>query len=150
MAYNSRLNGAIGVCIFAILAVALTGCVERKLTINTEPQGALVALNDEEIGISPVTVAFKWYGDYKVRIIKDGYAIVNTHRKLDAPAHDGFPLDFFYEVLWPGLVVDEYEWTFALPEYQPPARQDLLDASRKLKKAAEEEEALETSPETDK
>ncbi len=150
MANNRRLNGVLGFCILDILSDAQTGCVERKLTINTEPQGALVALNDEEIGISPVTVEFNWYGDYKVRIIKDGYAIVNTHRKLDAPAHDGFPLDFFYEVLWPGLVVDEYEWTFALPKYQPPARQDLIDASRKLKKAAEEEDSLETSPETDK
>ena len=150
MANNSRLNRALGVCIFAILAISQTGCVERKLTINTEPQGALVALNDEEIGISPVTVEFNWYGDYKVRIIKDGYAIVNTHRKLDAPAHDGFPLDFFYEVLWPGLVVDEYEWTFALPKYQAPARQDLIDSAQQLKKAAEEEQKLETSPETDK
>ena len=150
MAYNSRLNRALLVCIFGILAFSQTGCVERKLTINTEPQGALVALNDEEIGISPVTVEFNWYGDYKVRLIKDGYGIVNTHRKLDAPRHDGFPLDFFYEVLWPGLVVDEYEWTFALAEYQPPARQDLIDASRRLKKVAEQEQPLGTSDETDK
>ena len=150
MANNSRLKWTLLACIFAILAISQTGCVERKLTINTKPQGALVALNDEEIGISPVTVEFNWYGDYKVRIIKDGYGIVNTNRKLDAPAHDGFPLDFFYEVLWPGLVVDEYEWTFALPKYQPPARQDLIDASRKLKKAAEEEETLEASPGTEK
>ncbi len=150
MANNSRLNRALLVCIFGILAVSQTGCVERKLTINTEPQGALVALNDEEIGTSPVTVEFNWYGDYKVRLIKDGYEIVNTHRKLDAPAHDGFPLDFFYEVLWPGLVVDEYEWTFALPEYQAPARQDLIDSAQQLKKAAEQEDTLETSPETDK
>ena len=150
MAYNSRLNRTLLVCIFGILAVSQTGCVERKLTINTEPQGALVVLNDEEIGTSPVTVEFNWYGDYKVRIAKDGYGIVNTHRKLDAPAHDGFPLDFFYEVLWPGLVVDEYEWTFALTKYQPPARQDLIDASRRLRKAAEQEQPLETSPETNK
>ncbi len=150
MAYNSRLNRTLLVCIFGILAVAQTGCVERKLTINTEPQGALVVLNDEEIGTSPVTVEFDWYGDYKVRIEKDGYGIVNTHRKLDAPAHDGFPLDFFYEVLWPGLVVDEYEWKFTLAKYQAPPRQDLIDASRRLKKAAEQEQPLETSPETDK
>ena len=150
MAYNSRLNRTFLVCIIVILAVSQTGCVERKLTINTDPQGALVALNDEEIGISPVTVEFNWYGDYKVRLIKDGYGIVNTHRKLDAPAHDRFPLDFFYGVLWPGLVVDEYEWTFALPKYQPPLRRDLIDGSRRLKKAADYQQTLETSPETDK
>lgn len=150
MAYNSRLNRTFLVCIIVILAVSQTGCVERKLTINTDPQGALVVLNDEEIGISPVTVEFNWYGDYKVRLSKDGYGIVNTHRKLAAPRHDHFPLDFFYEVLWPGLVVDEYEWTFALPQYQPPLRQDLIDSSRRLKKAANYQQALETRPDTDK
>jgi len=46
-----------------IAALLLTGCVERKLTINTEPAGAMVTLNDEQIGESPVTVTFNWYGD---------------------------------------------------------------------------------------
>ncbi len=150
MAYNSRLNRTFLVCIIVILAVSQTGCVERKLTINTEPQGAIVALNDEEIGTSPVTVEFNWYGDYKVRVEKDGYEIVNTHRKLDAPAHDGFPLDFFYEVLWPGSVVDEYEWTFALTQFKAPSREDLIEASRQLKKEAQEESLPETGPGTNK
>lgn len=150
MAYNSRLNRALWVCVFGVSVVLLSGCVERKLTINTEPQGALVALNDEEIGTSPVTVGFNWYGDYKVRIEKDGYEIVNTHRKLDAPAHDGFPLDFFYEVLWPGSIVDEYEWTFALTEFKAPSREDLIEASRRLKKRAQEESLPETGPGTNK
>ncbi|MEZ6082644.1 MAG: hypothetical protein R3E58_01500 [Phycisphaerae bacterium] len=33
-----------------IVALINTGCVRRTLTINTEPQGALIWLNDEEIG----------------------------------------------------------------------------------------------------
>ena len=36
------------------------GCVDRKLTINTSPSGALVYLNDEEIGVSPVTTSFNF------------------------------------------------------------------------------------------
>jgi len=147
---DGRLNRALGALVFGMLAVFTGGCVERRLTINTEPQGALVALNDEEIGISPVTVEFNWYGDYKVRLIKDGYEIVNTHRKLDAPPHDGFPLDFFYEVLWPGQVVDEYEWTFALNKLQPPSRQELIEASQALRKAAVQEDSAGTALETDK
>ena len=74
---------------------ALSGCVERTLTINTQPQGATVLLNDEEIGTSPVTVSFNWYGDYRVQCIKPGYEILETHRLLEAPPHDTFPFDFF-------------------------------------------------------
>jgi len=114
------------------------GCVERMLTINTEPQGALVVLNDEEIGISPVTVAFNWYGDYKVRINKDGYQTLSTHRNLKRPMKDVFPVDFFYEVLWPGRIVDEYEWSFALNEYVPADRQELLKAASAIKEQSQE------------
>ena len=52
--------------------LGLCGCVERELTINTNPSGAVVLLNDEEIGVSPVTVPFNWYGDYNVTIRKQG------------------------------------------------------------------------------
>ena len=114
----------------------LTGCVERKLTINTEPAGALVWLNDEEIGAGPVTVEFNWYGDYKVRISKEGYETLDTHRELKAPLHDGFPIDFFAEVIWPGRIVDEYEWTFRLAPYQPPERAELIDAAQKMQQVA--------------
>ena len=67
---------------FAIIcgAMIFSGCVERRLTIVTEPEEAIVWLNDEEIGVTPVTVNFNWYGDYSVRIEKPGYEILNTHR----------------------------------------------------------------------
>ena len=122
-------------CILTAMVVVavLSGCVERQLTINTEPQGALVVLNDEEIGISPVTIEFNWYGDYKVRITKQGYETLDTHRKLDPPPHDSFPLDFFAEVLWPKRIVDKYEWSFKLQSYQPMARDDLLKAAQVMK-----------------
>ncbi len=43
------------------------GCVERTVTITSEPDNALVYLNDEEIGRTPVTVSFTFYGVYDVR-----------------------------------------------------------------------------------
>jgi hypothetical protein len=113
-----------------------SGCVERKLTINTEPQGALIVLNDEEIGVSPVTVGFNWYGDYKVRANKQGYEILNTHRKLEGPLYDKFPFDFFAEILWPGRIVDEYEWTFEMAVYEAPDREQLIEAAQEMKSRA--------------
>ncbi|MCK5472874.1 MAG: PEGA domain-containing protein [Planctomycetes bacterium] len=117
---------------FGLIALVLGGCVERKLTINTNPQEALVILNDEEIGTSPVTVSFEWYGDYGVRIQKQGYETLQTHRQLKAPWYDKFPFDFFAGVLNPRRIVDSYEWTFELSPYQPPAREDLIDAAHKF------------------
>jgi hypothetical protein len=116
-----------------IIAVLFCGCVERRLTINTKPQGALVVLNDEEIGTSPVTVPFNWYGDYNVRISKEGFATLKTHRELKAPCHDYFPFDFF-AMLNPKRTVDSYEWTFDLSPLQQPTKDQLIQNAEELKK----------------
>jgi hypothetical protein len=117
-----------------IVSLLLSGCVERNLTINTEPQGALVILNDEEIGISPVTVSFEWYGDYWVRISKEGYESLNTHRPLKGPWYDKFPFDFFAQIISSERIVDSYEWTFPLEPKKQISREELIQAAEKLEK----------------
>jgi hypothetical protein len=122
------------------MAVLFTsGCVERKLTINTQPQEALVFLNDEEIGVSPVTVSFNWYGDYYIRISKEGYETLKTNRMLEAPRHDKFPFDFFAQVLTPKKIVDEYEWSFELEPITQPSRTELIQAADNFKNRLSEE-----------
>lgn len=123
--------------IFVLGAIAIIGgCVERQLTINTVPTGGVVILNDEEIGESPVTVSFQWYGDYNVRVSKAGYETLKTHRELNRPWYDLFPFDFFAQVLWPGTIRDHYEWTFDLEEYQEPSREKLIEKATDFKKQA--------------
>jgi hypothetical protein len=115
------------------LGPLLTGCVERRLTINTQPQGALIVLNDEEIGVSPVTTSFEWYGDYWVRISKDGYETLDTHRNLKGPWYDQFPFDFF-AMLNPKRTVDSYEWTFELKPQLQPTSEELIQRAEEIKK----------------
>lgn len=128
-----------GIVIAACGMMLLSGCVERRLTILTEPEDAVVWLNDEEIGATPVTVSFNWYGDYNVRIEKPGYAILNTHRKLDRPTHDKFPIDFFAEVLWPKKIEDTYTWTFELEPFQATPTADLMESAQQLRERANNE-----------
>jgi hypothetical protein len=117
-----------------ILSILTSGCIERELKINTMPQGAMVALNDEQIGQSPVTVSFNWYGDYYVRLTKDGYETLDTHKMLKAPWYDHFPFDFFVGVLWPQRIVDSYEWTFELTEQKELSREELIQKAEDMKK----------------
>ena len=116
-----------------VVAALLAGCVERRLTINTRPQDAFVVLNDEEIGQSPVTVPFNWYGDYNVRISKEGYETLKTHRRLRSPWYDKFPWDFFAQIVNPKRIVDSYEWTFELAPKQQPDREELIRRAGQLK-----------------
>jgi hypothetical protein len=128
--YNVKAISAVSL----IVPIVLAGCVERELTINTKPQEALVVLNDEEIGESPVTVSFNWYGDYYVRISKEGYETLNTHRDLKGPWYDHFPFDFFAEIVNPNRIVDSYEWTFELSPRQQISRDELIQNANELKK----------------
>jgi len=128
-----RSHNLFGLLVFVLgVSLLLAGCVERKLTINTEPEGALVILNDEEIGISPVTVSFEWYGDYNVRISKEGYETLKTHRELKGPWYDHFPFDFL-AMLNPKRTVDSYEWTFELAPKVESTPEQLIDAAKQLK-----------------
>lgn len=101
-----------------------------------EAAGVLVELNDEEIGTSPVTVPFNWYGDYKVKISREGFETLKTHRELKGPWYDSFPFDFF-ALLNPKRTVDSYEWTFELNEQTEPTRDELMKAAEKLKNEAQ-------------
>lgn len=132
--YMAKWNLVVLSVVGLILSITAYGCVERKLTINTEPQEALVSLNDEEIGESPVTVSFNWYGNYSVRISKEGYETLNTHRELKAPQHDSFPFDIFANVFGPNRIVDSYQWTFKLTEKKQPDRELLIRNAQKLEK----------------
>ena len=115
-----------------IAVLFVSGCVERRLTINTEPSGALVTLNDEDIGTSPVTIRFEWYGDYNVRISKDGYETLKTHRDLKGPWYDKFPFDFFAQIINPKRIVDSYEWTFNLARKIEPDREEMIERAEQM------------------
>lgn len=127
--YNLLYASAVSLTVI----MALGGCVERKLTINTEPAGAIVMLNDEEVGLSPVIVSFEWYGDYNVRISKEGFETLKTHRKLKAPWYDAFPFDFFAQLVTPKRIVNSYEWTFELSPRKEIPREELIKDAEELK-----------------
>jgi hypothetical protein len=93
----------------------------------------MVLLNDEEIGTTPVTVSFSWYGDYNVTARKEGFETLKTHRMLKGPWYDGFPFDFFAQVIIPARIVDSYEWTFELTPKRLPSRDELIKKAEDLK-----------------
>lgn len=116
--------------------IASSGCVRRTVTINTEPQGATVILNDEIIGTSPVSRDFMWYGDYDVIIRKAGFETLKTHHRLDTPWYQLPGIDFVSEVLVPFEIHDQREMAFALEPEQPVDREQLVRDARALREEA--------------
>jgi hypothetical protein len=100
------------------LAIALicggTGCVQRQLTIRSNPPGALVFIDEEQIGVTPCSTAFTYYGTRKVRVIKDGYETQTSYQKISPPWYEWPGIDFVTENLWPGELRDERNLAFQL------------------------------------
>lgn len=72
---------------------SLGGCVDRRIAITSEPAGALVHLNDQEVGRTPLEVNFEWFGTYDVRLALDGYEPLTASREAKAPLHEQPGLD---------------------------------------------------------
>lgn len=98
------------------LLLATTGCVHRSLTVVTDPPGALVYMNDQEIGRSPVTRGFVWYGFYDVDIRMPGYESIKTVTPVIAPWWQCPPIDFFAEAL---PLTDHHELSYTLKPPDP-------------------------------
>jgi hypothetical protein len=97
----------------SLALLALTGCVERRISIETDPPGAIVWVNDREAGRTPVSVSFTHEGTYDLRIEKEGYEPLVTPATTDGPIWDTVPLDFFAEIL-PVRARNETRWMFTL------------------------------------
>jgi len=117
-----------------VLTVMLGGCVERTVTIKTEPEHALVWLNDEEVGRTPCRVHFTFYGDYDVVIRKQGYQTLKTHRRLVRPWYQYIPFDAVAELLIPATIHDDHEWQFELQQAHPADPNELLTRALEMRR----------------
>ena len=108
-----------------VYGLLLTGCVTRALTIKTEPPGALVYVNDQLKGNSPVTYDFEWYGWHRVMLRKEGYQRLDDRKQLRSPIYLWIPFDLMAELL-PLRIRDARTWSYtltpapALPTPAPP------------------------------
>lgn len=96
MSQSARLTFFLVALIAMLPAVFSSGCVRRTITITSEPSGALVHLNDTEIGRTPVTVGFTHYGVYDVRLSHEG-RWVDTENTLQALGLDADQLQTLAE-----------------------------------------------------
>ncbi len=112
------------------------GCIERTVTITTVPEGATVHLNDQEVGKSPITLPFTWYGDYDVICRKEGYETLRTRMRLATPWYQLPGIDLITECFVPFTVRDRRAAEFQLDPKTIPSREEILTHAEELKQRA--------------
>jgi hypothetical protein len=113
--------------------LALSGCIDRRLTITSEPSGAIVWLNDAEIGRTPITTRFTWYGEYDVRLRLEGHEPIATSRGTRMPIYEVPPIDLFASAL---PIRTRRHWHFdlaPLPAPSPEAEAQLQERAREFR-----------------
>ncbi len=123
------------------LACSTSGCVDRILTIKSEPAGALVSLNDLEVGRTPITRDFTWYGTYDVELRAQGFEPLRTRGKVIAPWWQWIPFDLFADIL-PLHFKDHQELNFTMK----PIKAEAADPDVMLQHAATLKSKLQSSP----
>ena len=108
------------VVVVSILAAVgfLAGCVERQMTLVSEPQGAKAYYNGEYVGQTPVTFHFTYYQPPRIRLEKDGYETLTVIQPVEPPLYELFPLDILAETA-PWTVYDRHAFTYPLRAMEP-------------------------------
>lgn len=124
--------------IVGCLACALLccGCVQRRMTIRTNPPGAQCYIDDYEIGTTPCATDFVYYGTRKIRLVKDGYETLTIEQTIRPPWFEWFPLDFVTENLYPGEIRDEQAFNYQLTPQRIMPSVEILQRAENLRRAS--------------
>jgi len=126
-----------GARVFVLVACCLSqfGCVQRRFTIRSNPPGALVYIGDKEIGTTPISHDFIYYGTRQIRLIKDGYETLTVNTPFSTPWYEIPGIDFISENLVPGEIRDQRVLDFQLtPQVIVPTEQ-LMGRAEELRRS---------------
>jgi PEGA domain-containing protein len=117
-------------------AALLASCVERKMVIRSDPQGAMISLDGEDTELrTPAEIPFDFGGTRAVTLIAPGHRVKETTAELEDPWFTYFPLDVVAEFAWPGTIEDVQVFDYTLEPYA--ADISVAEQSRLRQKLAE-------------
>ena len=97
-----------------IILAFLTGCVERTLILRSDPSGATVVVNGDEVGVAPAKLHFESYGTFEVVMSAPRYRRLRALVPVQPPWYERIPFDLFAEAAWPWTIHDEHPVTLKL------------------------------------
>ncbi|MBR0238253.1 MAG: PEGA domain-containing protein [Thermoguttaceae bacterium] len=113
--------------------LSASGCVHRRMMINSDPPGAMVFIDNQKVGQTPISHDFTYYGTRKFRLEKDGYETVNELRDIKPPWYQIPPLDFFSDNFAGREIYDNRCFTFKLRRSADESENDIIARGLELK-----------------
>lgn len=135
----------------AIIAGAglLTGCVDRRFVVESDPPGAVVFQNGQPIGATPADNHFVYYGNYDFTLVKDGYETLHVKQPINTPWYEIFGIDFFSENVIPWRIEDVRRFRYQMQPQCAIRADELLNQAQTLRQRGQtlpESEAVRNKP----
>jgi hypothetical protein len=121
-------------CAVLVLLCAC-GCVQRRITIRSNPPGALVYVDKHEIGKTPCSVEYIYYGTREIKLIKDGFETLTVMQWIPPAWYQIPPLDFVSENVVPAEIRDERTYSYQLVPTRVVPTNQLLGRAENLRRA---------------
>jgi hypothetical protein len=110
--------------------------MHRRLTVRSDPPGALVQVDGEEVGYTPTSIDYTYYGTREITLQKSGYKTLTTQVKLATPWYQVFPLEFVTDNFALTKINDRREVSYALIQEQLEPREFLEERASGLRSDA--------------
>ena len=118
---------------FVFSLIGLTGCVQRRLIIRSQPEGAFVTIDRRPIGLTPLSVPYTYSGTREIQLEKDGYKTVKVQQRIDPTWYEKFPVSFFTKNFSPTEIRDERLLEFQLEPKTQVQESQLLQRANDLR-----------------
>lgn len=120
-------------CLAVLLVASSTGCVSRRMTINSDPPGALVLLEGREAGFTPVSIDFTYYGTREITLVKDGYETRTVMQKVPAPWYQWPVIEFFADNFAFSHITDRHYFSYQLQPKRAVPSEELRSNAEQLR-----------------
>jgi hypothetical protein len=130
LTYSSLL---MSIVLFVTAAWPAHAVVRRRLNVNSNPQGALVYVDNQQIGSTPCSVDFTYYGTREIRLIKPGFETLTVNQPIPAPWYQYTPIDFVAENLVTTKIRDNRTVSYNLAPQLVVPTQELIDRANQLR-----------------
>src|SRR3954469_9249293 len=127
--------GSLLLSIVLVVAIASPAhaIVRRRLNVNSNPQGALVYVDNQQIGTTPCAVDFTYYGTREIRLIKPGFETLTVNQPIPAPWYQYTPVDFVSENLVTMKIRDNRSVAYNLAPQLVVPTQELVTRANQLR-----------------
>ena len=94
-------------------------------------------LEGKEVGFTPTSVDFTYYGTREITLVKDGYKTETVYQKVQSPWYQYLPFEFVTDNLSPVKINNRHEFLYRLRPESIVSGDDILGRAWELRNTAQ-------------